>query len=87
MSRFGFGMKWCGSIKECLSIVRISILVNGSPIEEFVMGKGLEQGDPLSLLSPFLFLMNAEVLHGLVKKAETEGLLQGIAVGNKGLVV
>ncbi|GKU95341.1 hypothetical protein SLEP1_g8712 [Rubroshorea leprosula] len=52
----------------------VSVLVNGSPTKEFEMGKGLRQGDPLS---PFLFLMVGEALHGLVKKAENEGMLQG----------
>ncbi|GKV30486.1 hypothetical protein SLEP1_g39289 [Rubroshorea leprosula] len=84
MNMFGFGVRWRGWIKECLSTARISMLVNGSPIEEFTMGKGLRQGDPLS---PFLFLMIAEGLHGLVKKAETEGLLHGIDVGSKGLTI
>lgn len=54
MYRLGFGIEWKGWIMECLLIVRISILVNESPIEEFKVGKGLRQGD---LLSPFLFLM------------------------------
>ncbi|GKV35303.1 hypothetical protein SLEP1_g43600 [Rubroshorea leprosula] len=74
MSRFGFGTKWRRWIKECLSTARVSVLVNGSPTEEFQMGKGLRQGDPLSL---FLFLMIGEGLHGLVKKAETVGMPVG----------
>ncbi|GKV13379.1 hypothetical protein SLEP1_g24388 [Rubroshorea leprosula] len=81
---FGFGEKWRGWIMECLSTARVSVLVNGSPTREFEMGKGLRQGDPLS---PFLFLMVGEALHGLVKKVENEGMLQGVKVGRKGLVV
>ncbi|GKV30558.1 hypothetical protein SLEP1_g39359 [Rubroshorea leprosula] len=73
--RFGFGVRWRRWIKECFSTAIILVLVNGSPTEEFTMGKGLRQGDPLS---PFLFLMITEGLHGLVKKAETEGLIHGI---------
>ncbi|GKV19346.1 hypothetical protein SLEP1_g29624 [Rubroshorea leprosula] len=84
MDRFGFGAKWRGWIKECLSTARCSVLVNGSPTEEFDLEKGLRQGDPLS---PFLFLMIMEGLNGLVKKAETEGLLQGIEIGKRGLTV
>ncbi|GKV34792.1 hypothetical protein SLEP1_g43134 [Rubroshorea leprosula] len=84
LCRMGFGMKWRGWIRECLSTARISVLVNGSPTEEFGMGKGLRQGDPLS---PFLFLIVAEGLNGLVRRAEAEGMLHGIAVGNKGLIV
>ncbi|GKV48490.1 hypothetical protein SLEP1_g55300 [Rubroshorea leprosula] len=63
MDRFGFGTKWRGWIKECLSTARCSVLVNGSPTEEFDLEKGLRQGDPLS---PFLFLMIMEGLNGLV---------------------
>ncbi|GLT63247.1 hypothetical protein SLA2020_358250 [Shorea laevis] len=84
MDRFGFGIKWRGWIKECLATARASVLVNGSPTEEFAVGKGLRQGDPLS---PFLFLMVGEGLCGLVKKAEMEGLLHGIEVGKGGLAI
>ncbi|GKU90755.1 hypothetical protein SLEP1_g4707 [Rubroshorea leprosula] len=84
MESFGFGTKWRGWIKECLSTARISVLVNGSPTKEFEVGKGLRQGDPLS---PFLFLMVAEGLQGLVQRAVKEGMLHGIEIGKKGLSV
>ncbi|GKU94200.1 hypothetical protein SLEP1_g7726 [Rubroshorea leprosula] len=54
------------------------------PTKEFEMGKGLRQGDPLS---PFLFLMIAEGLQGLVKRAVNEEMLHGIEIGKKGLSV
>ncbi|GKV27151.1 hypothetical protein SLEP1_g36354 [Rubroshorea leprosula] len=84
MDRLGFGIKWRGWIMECLSTSKISILVNGSPTEEFKVGKGLRQGDPLS---PFLFLMIGEGLNGLVQKAMSEGMFRGIEIGRKGLAV
>ncbi|GKV51081.1 hypothetical protein SLEP1_g57759 [Rubroshorea leprosula] len=84
MERCGFGTKWRGWITECLSTARISVLVNGSPTREFEVGKGLRQGDPLS---PFLFLLIAEGLQGLVQRAVTEGMLHGIEVGKKGMSV
>ncbi|GKV34400.1 hypothetical protein SLEP1_g42775 [Rubroshorea leprosula] len=80
MDRFGFEIKWRGWIMECLSTARVSILVNGSPMEEFAMGKGLTQGDPLS---PFLFLMVGEGLHGLVQKSKRAGLLHGLEIGQR----
>ncbi|GKV29432.1 hypothetical protein SLEP1_g38359 [Rubroshorea leprosula] len=84
MESFGFETKWRGWIKECLSTARISVLVNRSPTREFEVGKGLRQGDPLS---PFLFLMVAEGLQGLVQRAVKEGMLNGIEIGKKGLSV
>ncbi|GKV49436.1 hypothetical protein SLEP1_g56186 [Rubroshorea leprosula] len=84
MGRFGFGSRWRGWIMECLSIAKVSVLVNGSSTEEFEIGKGLRQGDPLS---PFLFLMVGEGLHGLLRKSESEGLFRGVEIGKRGLVL
>ncbi|GKU93427.1 hypothetical protein SLEP1_g7022 [Rubroshorea leprosula] len=82
LSKLGFNLKWRSWMKECLSTASISVLVNGSPTEEFNAGKGLRQGDPLS---PFLFLVVAEALSGLIRKAEEIGLLKGIQVGRGNL--
>ncbi|GKV32613.1 hypothetical protein SLEP1_g41207 [Rubroshorea leprosula] len=84
MNRMGFGVKWRKWMRECLSTARISILINGSPTTEFPISNGLRQGDPLS---PFLFLLVAEGLGGLVKKAEGEGLLKGVEIGRGGMVL
>ncbi|XP_028118943.1 uncharacterized protein LOC114316485 [Camellia sinensis] len=35
-SKFGFGAKWINWMKECVTTARVSVLVNGSPTEEFV---------------------------------------------------
>lgn len=43
-----------------------SILVNGSPTNEFVMSRGVRQGNPLS---PFLFIMVVEALNVIVNEA------------------
>jgi len=56
----------------------ISILVNGSPMEEFKPKRGLRQGDPMT---PFLFLIAAEGLSGLVREAKKANLLKGVEVG------
>ncbi|GKU93598.1 hypothetical protein SLEP1_g7177 [Rubroshorea leprosula] len=41
MERFGFGSRWRGWIKECLSTTKVSVLVNGNSTKEFEIGKGL----------------------------------------------
>nr|GEY27882.1 RNA-directed DNA polymerase, eukaryota [Tanacetum cinerariifolium] len=41
LRRFGFGEKWCKWIQSCLYSSRGSVLVNGSPTEEFQFHKGL----------------------------------------------
>ena len=84
MFKFGFGHKWVGWIRECISTAKLSVLVNGSPTEQFCAGKGLRQGDPLS---PFLFIIVAESLNVLFKRARDCGLIKGTKVGNEGPVI
>jgi hypothetical protein len=57
----------------------MSVLVNGSPTNEFHVGKGLRQGDPLS---PFLFLIVTEGLSGLMRKAVENNLFHGYKVSD-----
>ncbi|GKU90763.1 hypothetical protein SLEP1_g4714 [Rubroshorea leprosula] len=78
MNKMGFSEKWRKWIQECLKTASISVLINGSPSQQIKMSKGLRQGDPLS---PFLFLLVAEGLNGLIMKAISKGLLEGIKVG------
>ena len=59
MIQMGFGDRWCNWIEACLKSARISVLVNGSPTDEFSMERGIRQGDPLS---PFLYLSLQKVL-------------------------
>ena len=51
MSKMVFPVLWRKWIKECVSTNTTSVIVNGSPTEEFPLKRGLRQGDPLS---PFL---------------------------------
>ncbi|GKU90659.1 hypothetical protein SLEP1_g4626 [Rubroshorea leprosula] len=80
MQKMGFCEKWRLWIQECLRSSLVSILVNGSPSRQFNVSRGLRQGDPLS---PFLFLIIAEGLNGLVTEAIKNGKLEGVEVGNR----
>ncbi|KAL9663373.1 hypothetical protein QQ045_018759 [Rhodiola kirilowii] len=77
----GFGVKWRQWILECISTPKLAVVVNGSPIEEFSMERGLRQGNPLS---PFLFLMVAEGLSRLLSKAKDVGDLRGVELVRNG---
>ncbi|KAK2409977.1 hypothetical protein QL285_045372 [Trifolium repens] len=79
MIRMGFAEGWRRWIRACIFQSSMSVLVNGSPTEDFMVGKGLRQGDPLS---PFLFLIVAEGLTGLMCKAIQNNVFQGYKVSN-----
>ncbi|XP_024642292.1 uncharacterized protein [Medicago truncatula] len=70
-------------IKECVGTATASVLVNGSPTDEFPLERGLRQGDPLS---PFLFLL-AEGLNVLMQALVDAGMFTGYSVGRTALVV
>ncbi|KAE8735716.1 Replication factor C subunit 1 [Hibiscus syriacus] len=74
----GFGDKWISWIEYCISSASISVLVNGSPAEEFQMGKGLRQG---CSLSPLLFNIVGELLNLMLIKAADQGLFEGFRIG------
>jgi len=84
MGRLGFNHKWIRWIKTCLAFATISVQVNGSPTNEFKPRRVLRQGDPLT---PFLFIIVAERLAGLVKEASKIGIFEGVRVGHKNVEV
>jgi len=83
MERMSFPVLWRKWIRECVGTATASVLVNGSPTDEFHLHRGLRQGDPLS---PFLFLLAAEGLHVLMKAMVDNNLFTGYSVGTTNLV-
>ncbi|CAN6162275.1 unnamed protein product [Urochloa humidicola] len=61
----GFNSTWCQWIHQILSTSLTAVLVNGTPGPWFTCRRGLRQGDPLS---PYLFLLVADVLQTLIKR-------------------
>lgn len=78
LQRCGFSEKWRRWISFCISFIRFSILVNGSPCGFFQSSWGIRQEDPLSRL---LFVLVMEALSRLIDKASGVGLLFGFSVG------
>ena len=66
LQRFGFSEKWRKWIRYCISTVKFSILINGSPSDFFGSSRGLRQEDPLSHL---LFDIVMEALSRLLDVA------------------
>jgi hypothetical protein len=79
MEKMGFSEGWLKWMRACIFNSSMSVLVNGSPTEDFTVGRGLRQGDPLS---PFLFLIAAEGLAGLMRRAVALGKFKGYQVSD-----
>lgn len=77
LGKFWFDTGWSRRIMECVTTVTFSVLINGRPSEEFTPNRGLRQGDPIS---PYLFILCAEVFSHLLRKAEERGALRGIRI-------
>lgn len=71
MLTLDFDQQWVNIIVLCVTIVRYSVIVNDKIVGPIISG-GLIQGNPLS---PYLFLLCAEDLIGLVQDSEKRGLV------------
>ncbi|XP_074305989.1 uncharacterized protein LOC141641217 [Silene latifolia] len=77
MRTMGFAGTWIRRVMDCVSSVTFSVLINGEPSREFRPSRGLRQGDPLS---PYLFLLCAEALSNLMRRAVENNSIHGIRV-------
>lgn len=72
----GFSETWCGWIKKILYDGSVSIKLNNCVGPYFHSAKGVRQGDPHS---PFLFNLAAECLAKMIKNAQRNKLIVGLA--------
>lgn len=77
MIGMNFSLKWRLWIMECVSMVTASMLVNGIPMGQFKLERGLRQGDALP---PFLFLIVAEGRTIMVNRAIQCNYLEAVEV-------
>lgn len=68
----GFSEKWLGWISSLLTSSKSAVLLNGSHGPWIQCKNGLRQGDPLS---PFLFIIIADVLQRMIINACAQNLL------------
>ena len=77
MRKMGFDDQWIKLLMLCVTTVSYSILVNGEPKGLIHPSRGIRQGDPIS---PFLFLLGTEGLHGLISKTAAQGDIRGYSL-------
>ncbi|XP_074318894.1 uncharacterized protein LOC141655729 [Silene latifolia] len=75
--RMGFDGVWVDRVMNCVRTVSYEVVVNGELSNPIYPGRGLRQGDPIS---PYLFILCAEVLSSLMKRAVEAGTLHGIRI-------
>jgi hypothetical protein len=81
MQRMGFERRWIFLIMQCITTVKYSVIVNGEPVGSIRPSRGLRQGDPLS---PYLFILYAEVLSSQLHHAARLGALPGVPTSRGG---
>ena len=75
--KLDFHERWVQLVMSCVTSATYSIMINGEPKGFVKPTRGLRQGDPLS---PYLFLICAEGLSALLRKAERDSLIKGIFI-------
>ncbi|GJV89910.1 putative RNA-directed DNA polymerase [Tanacetum coccineum] len=84
LKKMGFGEKWCDWVFSCISSYELEFLINGESIGSIRPSRGIRQGDPLS---PYLFIIVADVLSSMVINALQNSLLSGIKMARTCLVI
>jgi hypothetical protein len=79
LDSMGFPKNITNIIMKCVTSVTFSILINGVPSKTFSPQRGLRQGDPLS---PYLFIISAYVLSGLITRAQNNKLIKGVKIAH-----
>lgn len=80
----GFPVAIVELVKKCISTVSYKVMVNGVPSTSFIPEWGLRQEDPIS---PYLFILCANIFSGLLKNASYNKEIHGIQVARKSRVI
>ena len=82
MLAMNFSNTWVNWIMEWVTIVKYTLLINGIPTQTIHPTRGNKQGDPIS---PYLFLLWANILSIALTQAENIRLIKGISIGRQGV--
>lgn len=77
MSNFGFPQIWIQRIMQCIKTVSYSFLQEGKIFGDMHPERGVRQGDPIS---PYLYILYAEGLTGIIRHYEESGWIHGCKV-------
>ena len=75
LRRLGVSKKWVDLIMRCITTSSFSVLINGVAKGLIHPQRGLRQG---CLLSPYLFILCAEMFSNLLLQAESQQLIHGL---------
>ena len=84
MLKLGIDARWVCLAMETVITASYSVLINGEPKGFITPSRGIRQGYPLS---PYLFLLCAEVLSSLIRKAVASQSLHGILTCTNGVCI
>ncbi|KAL0001717.1 hypothetical protein SO802_015498 [Lithocarpus litseifolius] len=84
MQKLGFDEKWVHSAMEMVCTALYSILINGEPKGFVQPSRGIKQGDSLS---PYMFLLCAECLSRMIRKAVENRELHGVLSSLNGVCI
>ncbi|XP_057426510.1 uncharacterized protein LOC130719933 [Lotus japonicus] len=77
LNSMNFPSHFVSLVLKCVSSVKYAILLNGEPRDWFSPHRGLRQGDPVS---PYLFILCAEVFAGLIDEQVAQNNIHGIKI-------
>ncbi|GAA0142185.1 hypothetical protein LIER_35532 [Lithospermum erythrorhizon] len=84
LKKFKFPYHWIHLIKECVSTVQYTLLVNGRTTKPFKPSCGLRQGDPLSHI---LFPLCTEALSASLSHLQSTNDIKGVSITRNGLEI
>lgn len=73
--KLGFHPTWVRWVMQCITTVSCNVHFNGEQLPFFQPTRGIQQGDPLS---PYLFILLANMLSNMISQAINMGNLKGI---------